>query len=164
MDPKTPSIPGKLRGNFTKHYAEGQKYLKTFAKVTGVDGWSIEIEGDINELASKAKYESGGIEIWNYGPRMGEMVVNYLKWISMMFDAGKPNTGDGIKEQFVTATPNRKIILRFVGEEFHDPHQRISFENGNMVITFSAEHFAVNLDGDITYCHLEDLETFWDPK
>lgn len=164
MDPKHPSVPAKLRGNFTKHYAEGQKHLKAFANATGVGGWSIEIEGDLNELASKAKYESGGIEIWNYGPRMGEMVTNYLKWIAMLFDEGKPNRGDGIKEQFVTATPNRKIVLRFVDEFFQNPHQIFSFENGNLVITFSAEHFAVNLDTDVAYCRLEDVETFWDPK
>jgi len=167
MDPKHPSIPGKLKGNFVKFYPEGQKYLKAFSKSTGKDGWKIEVEGDLSYLASKARYESSGIVVWDYGTRMGEVIAtSYLKYISMMFDDGKPNKKEGILEQFLEVTPNRKFVLRYDDsrDEETRPHQQISFEGGNMVITFAPSQFGVNLDEDVLYCHLEDVETFYDPK
>ena len=166
MDPSHPSIPGPQKADFKKWEAAGKKHLAELQKHVGQGGWSVEIEGDIKALAQKAKYDSGGIVIWDYSKRMGEVVSEfYLQSIAKMFEPSKYNTSDDIKKAFLDATANRKIILRPMFEEgsedYTNPHQRVSFENGNMIVSFTAEHFGVNASDDLAFCQLENIDSIW---
>jgi hypothetical protein len=154
------NIPSNLKMNFKKHEKQGLENLNKFGKAIGVSGWTIEIQGDVEELINKAKYESSGIEIWNYGARLGEIIyTSYCRWLSEMFETDR-NNEDYVKEAFREATTSKKIVLcpLPVGSKSHEdrPFHTISFKDGCMCITFVSSNFGVNLDEEIKYCTLSD--------